>query len=679
MDRPISSPTAVVVAPSPNPLASAASTRRGSGALFLLLESLTTAGLLWLCYFPVNWGWLAWVALVPLLVLVRATARPRVVYLSAWIGGLAFYFPALQWMRVADPRMYYTWIGLAIYCSLYFPLTLLIVRFLDRRTRLPLALTLPVVWIALEFFRSWFCTGFSWYLVGYTQHDFLPVLQIADLAGVYGVSFLVVAVNAVLFEALYRWGGYRTRFAGPDVPLPRSPVELVIEAGVVAAALLAAIGYGEWRLNQDAFTPGPRIALIQGNVPQQIRNNNEMIALMETHYVALCDLAAQQEPKPDLLVWPETSFPYSWSDSAADAPSPAPAGWDGDVQMCRFGLTEIARCWGTTHRRVDRHTNLLLGLDSGVFEADGRKHACNSALLLDVDAAALPALGASTAAMLASPSAPGPLLAGSAMFPGRTDADVLGRYDKIHCVPFGEYVPFRDWLPWMRVFAPLRFRLQHEPGRDATHFSLKIGPDRRFSFGVAICYEDTDPDRTRPYAGGDGEPPVDFLLNISNDGWFDGTSEHDEHLAICRFRAVECRRSIGRAVNMGVSAVIDPDGRVLAPRPVEGTEWDRADVRATIGTPLAGLSRRRRAEDRLSTCSPANTTTGPPCGWRRPAKPCRRRGGRNTKRRPVFCWPTCPSITASASTPCGAIGWYGFAGRCSAVASSWRGRRGGRP
>jgi apolipoprotein N-acyltransferase len=61
------------------------------------------------------------------------------------------------------------------------------------------------------------------------------------------------------------------------------------------------------------------------------------------------------------------------------------------------------------------------------------------------------------------------------------------------------------------------------------------------------------------------EKPVDFLVNISNDGWFDGTNEHEEHLAICRFRAVECRRSMVRAVNMGISAVIDGNGRVLAP------------------------------------------------------------------------------------------------------------------
>jgi apolipoprotein N-acyltransferase len=80
-----------------------------------------------------------------------------------------------------------------------------------------------------------------------------------------------------------------------------------------------------------------------------------------------------------------------------------------------------------------------------------------------------------------------------------------------------------------------------------------------------ICYEDTDPAMSRPYGGG-GPAQTDFLLNVSNDGWFKGTSEHEQHLAICRFRAVECRRSVGRSVNLGVSALIDPNGRVLAPR-----------------------------------------------------------------------------------------------------------------
>jgi len=515
----------------PRPAAAPQAPQRRPSALPLLLASLTTGGLLWLCYFPVNCGWLAWFALVPLLFLVRSTARPSLVYLCAYAGGLTFFGPALQWMRVADPRMIITWIFLALYCSIYFPLGLFFVRFLDRRTGLPLALTLPVVWTALEFFRSVFCTGFSWYLLGHTQHDFLHVIQFADLTGGYGVSFLVAAVNAVLFEAIYRRGRLWTG-------------AFLIQAGAVAAALVAALGYGDWRLRQDAFTPGPRVALIQGNVPQQIRNDVNMADVMATHFVALSDLAAAQ--KPDLIVWPETSFPGAdWCDADPDAPAPLPNGWGQRMKDCRSLMRKASEEWGT---------NLLIGLDSGVCEADGHTHHYNSALLV-----------------------------------GR-DGKPLGRYDKIHCVPFGEYVPLRDVFPWMQAFAPYDDQdYSVSPGRSETRFPLDGGTDHAHSFGVAICYEDTDPDRTRPYGGGDGRPPADFLLNISNDGWFDGTSEHDEHLAICRFRAVECRRSVGRAVNMGISAVIDGNGRVLPLWPVAGTEWDNAGIRKTIMDRLDAL------------------------------------------------------------------------------------------
>jgi apolipoprotein N-acyltransferase len=535
MESSIQSGTVVAVAPEPAPHLTVPA-RQAPRALFLLLASLATAGLLWLCYFPADCGWLAWFALVPWLVLVRTTARPWFVYFCAWIAGLAFYLPALQWMRVADPRMVYTWIILTIYCSLYFPLALYLVRFLDRRTGLPLALTLPAAWTALEFFRCWFATGFSWYLLGHTQHDFLHVIQFADLVGAYGVSFLVAAVNAALFEAFYRWGWFRSRFAGPDAPAPGRWSLFLAQAGVVTATLLAAVGYGEWRMRQDAFTPGPRIALIQGNVPQQIRNDVDMAGQMNHHFMGLCDLASTQ--KPDLIVWPESSYPNGWADaSGLNAAGRQAADVPDDWEDRQRKSLHVAERWST---------NVLLGTDVYVLAAGRPAGIFNSAVLFDRE--------------------------------GRT----TGRYDKIHCVPFGEYVPLRDWCPWMKVFAPYDFDYSVTPGHEMTHFAMDAGSDRRFAFGVAICYEDADPDRTRPYAGGDGKPPVDFLLNISNDGWFDGTSEHDEHLAICRFRAIECRRSIGRAVNMGISALIDGDGRVIAPQPVAGMEWDAEIVRKTI-------------------------------------------------------------------------------------------------
>src|SRR4051794_10752625 len=85
----------------------------------LVPAALASSGMLWLCFFPVGWGWLSWIAVVPLLCMVRSQARARGIYFSAWLSGLAFFFPALLWMPVADPRMYYTWAMLAVYCSSY--------------------------------------------------------------------------------------------------------------------------------------------------------------------------------------------------------------------------------------------------------------------------------------------------------------------------------------------------------------------------------------------------------------------------------------------------------------------------------------------------------------------------------------------------------------------------------
>src|SRR5262249_55359550 len=100
--------------------------------------------LLWACYFPLAWGWLAWIALVPLLALVRSDARPWRIYGAAWLAGLLFFWGAIQWMRVADARMYYCWAMLATYCALYVPLAIWLLRVLDRCTRLPLTLSVPL-------------------------------------------------------------------------------------------------------------------------------------------------------------------------------------------------------------------------------------------------------------------------------------------------------------------------------------------------------------------------------------------------------------------------------------------------------------------------------------------------------------------------------------------------------
>lgn len=293
------------------------------------------------------------------------------------------------------------------------------------------------------------------------------------------------------------------------------------------------LGYGFWRLSQTEFAEGPSIALIQSNIDQRLKLAASQVdgytarRDMLNHNKSLTDHACAGARRPDLIVWPETSYPDDWVLIAADVPAEqVPA-------RTRQEATETGDVIRLAGKRWK--TNVLLGVTARIRGIDGKEPEYNSAVLL----------------------AP--------------DNRQVSRYDKMHRVPFGEYVPLKDHLPWMKRFAPYDFDYGVEAGTEWTSFPLD-----RYRFATVICYEDTDPDLARHYVGPEMEQPVDFVLNISNDGWFNGTSEHAQHLAICRFRAIECRRAVARSVNMGVSAVIDGNGRILqpeaaAPFPAEGS------------------------------------------------------------------------------------------------------------
>jgi apolipoprotein N-acyltransferase len=516
-----------------------------------LLASSLSGGLLWACHYPLAWGWcLGWFALVPLLTLVRSEARPRHLYWSAYLGGLIFFATVLLWMPVADPRMYFTWALLHVYLSMYFPLNLALIRWLDRRWRLPLVMAVPLVWLPLEYFRSWFGTGFSWYLLGHTVHHALPMIQIADLGGVFAVSLVVAVVNALLADVIYQIPAARTalhqrepsvldRYARleifnrglfADLPFRHG---LLPEGLVVALLVTGAYVYGIHRLSQDTFEPGPTIALLQSNLDQRLRleaapdqgpaGNPVSRETVVQHFTTLIQRAVAFPP-PDLLVWPETSYTHDWVEVARELPvERVPREWCTAEMLIRENLRELAEDCAVGRQRS---TYQLLGLNTQFLDAKLHPRRYNSALLL-------------------SPV-----------------GEVESRFDKMHRVPFGEYVPLRDWLPFMNRFAPYDFDYSIAPGEKFTRFALG-----KYKFGVLICYEDSDMYLARHYAIAEKDGgPVDFLLNLSNDGWFYGSSEHDEHLAISRFRAIECRRALARAVNMGISAVIDGNGRVLQPR-----------------------------------------------------------------------------------------------------------------
>ena len=514
----------------------------------VFLPAVLSGLLLWTAFFPLNLGPVGFVALAPWLTLVRAPAGRWRRYLAAYLGGFVFFALALKWLPVAHPMMYFSWAFLALMGPCYWALGLWLIRRLDR-LRVPLAVSVPAVWVALEYTRAHFPTGFpfmahvgmyqligfGWYFLGYTQHAFLPLIQVADLGGVYAVSAVVAAVNGVAADWLMRsatvrgwlrWGdetqtpppnplpaGGRGDKSGSPVPpragaRGRGPVFSTAAVGVVFAA---AVAHGAYLLGRAETSPGPRVALLQGNVPQgEKMQGGDHLAKV---YTDLHGRALRQDPRPDLIVWPETCCPVDWYDVVPDTdPAAFPDGF-------RAGLLHA-------HKQFDRNWEppTLFGLTAIVWDRD-RAWKYNSAVLL-----------------------------------GR-DGKYGGRYDKMHLVPFGEYVPLGGTFPWLRAFTPYEGDYSCRPGESYTRFEFRAN-DRTYRFGCLICYEDSDPYLARQYDA--RNPTVNFLVNISNDGWFDGTEEHEQHLAVCRFRAVEARTSIVRAVNMGISGVIDPFGRVVA-------------------------------------------------------------------------------------------------------------------
>lgn len=473
-----------------------------------ILLALLTSLLLWLAYFPANLGFFGWFAMVPFLLLSRLVLTHTCRYLAAWFCGLTFFVAATAWMRVGDPMMYYAWWALTAYLSLYFPIALFLIRRLDRTPYLPLCVSVPVVWTALEWARAYLLGGFAWYYLGQTQHDVSMLIQPADLAGEYAVSFVVAAVNGLLADILT--AGFR-------------PVRYW--SVVVAALLVASCSYGAWRIAKAEYADGPTVALLQGNIPQGVKNEASAAdgekasnRILREHS-ELMDQAIRG--RPDLAIWPETTYPGVHVFAAADAPATALLPWWKHIEASKASLQQAGTHW---------QTPLLLGVIT-VDVGAGEQRQFNSAVMVS------------------------------------SGGEVIGRYNKIHRVPFGEYVPLVETFPWLRHFTPydgLEYTVA--AGAKWTRFPLDTST-RTYRFGVLICYEDSDSALARQYVATD---PVDFLVNISNDGWFKGTQEHEQHLAISRFRAVECRRSLVRAVNMGVSAVIDPIGQVTH---IPGPTW----------------------------------------------------------------------------------------------------------
>jgi apolipoprotein N-acyltransferase len=365
------------------------------------------------------------------------------------------------------------------------------------------------IWVMLEYARTHIMTGFPWCLLGYSQFLRLPLIQIADITGVYGISFLIILVNLVLYKAFYlliverifkdkerNWlrvthytrhnhKGERIRYDGHGLRLLAG--EMVMIICLVTATLI----YGFHKLKIE--TQGNvgerqlRAVIVQGNIDQAIKWNEEFQKKTLAIYYALSIQSA--DFKPHLIIWPETAVPLFFQD-----------------------YSQLSQAVYSAAQATD--STILFG--SPAYEKkDNATHYFNRAYVL-------------------------------------SKYRILDYYDKVHLTPFGEYVPLKKLLPFLH-------RIVQAAGDFAPGKDLKPLEARDFRIGALICYEAIFPGITRRLA----RQGTDLLVNITNDAWFGRTSAPYQHLSMAVLRCVETRLPMARAANTGISAFILENGEIL--------------------------------------------------------------------------------------------------------------------
>lgn len=497
-------------------------------ALGAWLLSGFTALMMWASFTPLDFGPLGWVCLIPVLLLVRIPRKTRLMYTAIYSSGFLFTLSAFQWMRLGDPSMYVAWVALAIYVACYFPVFVLLTRTAVHRFHIPLPAAAPVVWVGLEYMRAYLLTGFSWYYIGHTQYRWIELIQISDITGAYGVSFLVVMLAACFADLLpasflKRFKLFPVNQTLEEQNLDQIGLKQVIQTAVCLSLFFAALGYGYVRRSQAAFQDGPRTALIQGNFPTSVKHDPNAWRSMYLKHQILMGAAVRYQP--DLIIWPETMFRWPLIErngkTNQELQTIAP-----EVPLDKWSEPSVRKA--LTNMSQEANAALVIGLDT-IAAGDTKVDHFNSALFV------------------------------------RPDYGIVSRYDKIHRVPFGEYLPLRDTLPFLQYFTPYGPSFGIEPGHSAANFEFQ-----NWTFSPVICFEDTVPHLVRSVvnqssAANPENKPIDCLVNLTNDGWFHGSSELDQHLITAAFRCVENRTPMVRAVNTGISAVIDGDGMIVEP------------------------------------------------------------------------------------------------------------------
>jgi len=422
-----------------------------------------------------------------------------------YFAGLAFHLTTLHWLLNIPVAGFpiLGWVALSAFLALYQTVWVWFVSSVQGQTsnetswlaRQTWALLGAAAWVALEMIQARLFSGFPWHLLGASQLRLTPLIQIALVTGIYGVSFVVVWAALSLVSAA------RILLARPTARYAWLG-EMVLPLFVVLG--LCVFGMIRLRDARDGERPTLRVAFVQPSIPQamiwnEAENGRRFAELMRLTHQSLTN-------QPDLILWPEAALPtmLRYDETAAQA------------------VTSFART---------NHVWMILGSD----DEEPAKH----------------------------PTKPDEADYFNASFLISPEGEIAGRYCKRNLVIFGEYVPLVRWLPFVKWFTPIEagfaagekvvpFEFQ------TNHAGSETGALRRVKTATLICFEDVFPHLVPAYVDAD----TDFLVNLTNDGWFGEDGEQWQHAATAAFRSVENGVPLLRACNNGLTCWIDSRGRI---------------------------------------------------------------------------------------------------------------------
>lgn len=434
-----------------------------------------------------------------------AKQRWRQAAIAGWWFGFGFFIAGLYWIGFAFFVEAEKFAWLVPFGVAAFPAALAVFFALASAAAIALwrpgvrrVFILAAAFFAVDWLRGHILTGFPWNLWGYALAGNEALAQSASVFGIYGLTLVAL----LIFTSPAALAGLTVRDGARGWTLPAISIGILLAGWTWGAVRLAAA--------TNDVLPGVQLRIVQANIPQAEKWKPENRDWIFQRYQTLSQqprTSSGGTAKPTHLIWPETSIPFLFmlNDKIL-------------FGQVREALTRI----------ISEDVSLVLGAErvEGAKRDDGRYNidrVFNSLFLIG------------------------------------DDARVLDIYDKVHLVPFGEYIPFEETLSALGIKQLTHMNTGFDSGTARRLMAAPGAP----SFSPLICYEAIFPARVT----GQGERPG-WLLNLTNDAWFGVSTGPYQHLHQSRLRTIEQGLPLIRAANTGVSAVIDAHGRVLASLPL---------------------------------------------------------------------------------------------------------------